>query len=58
VLFCGDLAARDFLGGTLFPMAAPTGGILLMAGWILTGAAALRRGSEAASPLSARRDLR
>jgi uncharacterized membrane protein YgdD (TMEM256/DUF423 family) len=40
-LFCGDLAARDFLSGPLFPMAAPTGGTLLMIGWLLIGIAAL-----------------
>jgi uncharacterized membrane protein YgdD (TMEM256/DUF423 family) len=40
-LFCGDLAARSLLGSGLFPMAAPTGGFLLMGGWLLLGAAAL-----------------
>ena len=40
-LFCGDLAARDFLSRSLFPMAAPTGGTLLMIGWLLIGIAAL-----------------
>lgn len=34
ILFCGDLAAREFLGDRLFPMAAPAGGILLIAGWL------------------------
>ncbi|MDP4025663.1 DUF423 domain-containing protein [Methylobacterium sp. NEAU 140] len=33
VLFCGDLALRALAGRALFPMAAPAGGILLMAGW-------------------------
>lgn len=33
-LFCGDLAARVFLGDRLFPMAAPTGGTLLLLGWL------------------------
>ena len=41
VLFCGDLAARTFLGTRLFPMAAPAGGILLMGGWLLVAVAAL-----------------
>jgi uncharacterized membrane protein YgdD (TMEM256/DUF423 family) len=40
-LFCGDLASRDFLSRSLFPMAAPTGGTLLMIGWLLIGIAAL-----------------
>jgi uncharacterized membrane protein YgdD (TMEM256/DUF423 family) len=43
VLFCGDLAARDFLARPLFPMAAPAGGLVLMLGWILILAAALLR---------------
>jgi uncharacterized membrane protein YgdD (TMEM256/DUF423 family) len=43
VLFCGDLSRRAFSGVALAPMAAPTGGILLMIGWILVGAAALLR---------------
>ena len=32
VLFCGDLIARDFLSTRLFPLAAPAGGTLLIAG--------------------------
>ena len=38
VLFAGDLACRHFYGSGLFPMAAPSGGILMMAGWLLVGA--------------------
>ena len=34
VLFSGDLLARDFLGSRLFPMSAPIGGTLLIAGWL------------------------
>lgn len=34
MLFCGDLAARVFLGDRLFPMAAPTGGTTLILGWL------------------------
>ncbi len=34
VLFCGDLAARVFLGTRLFPSAAPAGGIVLIATWV------------------------
>nr|WP_255726275.1 DUF423 domain-containing protein [Microvirga sp. ACRRW] len=40
-LFCGDLSRRAFSGIALFPRAAPTGGLLLMGGWVLIGAAAL-----------------
>ena len=34
ILFCGDLAMRAFAGTGLFPMAAPTGGSLMIAGWV------------------------
>ena len=40
VLFCGDLSRRAFSGVALAPMAAPTGGILLMLGWLLVGLSA------------------
>jgi uncharacterized membrane protein YgdD (TMEM256/DUF423 family) len=40
-LFCGDLVRRAFADQPLFPMAAPTGGFLLMAGWALAAAAGL-----------------
>lgn len=43
VLFSGDLLARDFLGGRLFAFAAPTGGTLLIAGWLGIAASALAR---------------
>lgn len=33
VLFAGDLLARHYLGDRLFPMAAPSGGFLMIAGW-------------------------
>jgi uncharacterized membrane protein YgdD (TMEM256/DUF423 family) len=42
VLFCGDLLMRDFVGNRLFPFAAPTGGTLLIAGWLAIALAALR----------------
>lgn len=32
-LFCGDLAARVFLGTRLFPGAAPAGGVMLILAW-------------------------
>ena len=43
VLFCGDLSRRAFSGVALFPRAAPTGGIVLMLGWLLVGISALLR---------------
>lgn len=36
-LFAGDLSARVFLGNPLFPNAAPSGGTLLIAGWLVLG---------------------
>lgn len=41
VLFSGDLSWRAFRGDALFPMAAPTGGTLMIAGWLLLAVAAL-----------------
>lgn len=35
LLFAGDLVARHFLGTGVFPMAAPTGGMTLIASWLL-----------------------
>ncbi len=45
-LFSGDLVMRQFTGDRLFPLAAPTGGTLLIASWLVLGIAALwpRRG--------------
>ena len=40
VLFSGDLAARDFLGTRLFPLAAPTGGTVLIVGWLAVAVSA------------------
>ena len=40
-LFSGDLAMRALMGQPLFPRAAPTGGFVLMAGWLLAAMAAL-----------------
>ena len=34
-LFAGDLTLRQYAGHGLFPMAAPTGGSLLIASWIV-----------------------
>lgn len=36
-LFCGDLFMRDMAGSRLFPMAAPTGGSLMILGWLIVG---------------------
>ena len=40
-LFAGDVAARAYLGHRLFPMAAPSGGVILIAGWLVLALAAL-----------------
>lgn len=34
VLFSGDIALRAFAGHRLFPMAAPSGGIVLILSWL------------------------
>ena len=41
VLFAGDLLARDFVDSRLFPMAAPTGGFLMILGWLGVALSAL-----------------
>jgi len=41
VLFGGDVAMRAFLGHRLFPMAAPSGGFVMIAGWVGVAATAL-----------------
>jgi uncharacterized membrane protein YgdD (TMEM256/DUF423 family) len=41
LLFSGDLALRNFAGRSLFSMAAPTGGTLMMAGWIILAVSGL-----------------
>lgn len=41
-LFAGDLTIRAFHGVALAPFAAPTGGVLLIAGWALVALAGLR----------------
>lgn len=40
LLFAGDLLARVFLGDRLFPFAAPSGGVLMIAGWLLIAGSA------------------
>ena len=41
LLFAGDIAMRAYIGHRLFPMAAPGGGIILIASWLTLMAAAL-----------------
>ena len=45
-LFAGDLTLRQYAGHGLFPMAAPSGGTLLIASWLALAVAAAwpRRG--------------
>jgi uncharacterized membrane protein YgdD (TMEM256/DUF423 family) len=40
-LFAGDLTLRQYAGHSLFPMAAPTGGTLLIAGWLVLALSAV-----------------
>jgi uncharacterized membrane protein YgdD (TMEM256/DUF423 family) len=39
-LFAGDLTLRQYAGHSLFPMAAPTGGTLLIVSWVGVAVAA------------------
>jgi uncharacterized membrane protein YgdD (TMEM256/DUF423 family) len=41
VLFSSDLALRSFMGTPLFRLAAPIGGMIVIAGWLLLAVAAL-----------------
>jgi uncharacterized membrane protein YgdD (TMEM256/DUF423 family) len=41
VLFAGDLVVRDLTDERLFPMAAPTGGSLMILGWLGIAVSAL-----------------
>jgi uncharacterized membrane protein YgdD (TMEM256/DUF423 family) len=41
VVFAGDLTLRHYAGHGLFPMAAPTGGTLLIVSWLMLAAAAV-----------------
>ena len=43
LLFCGSLYATATQGVSLFPMSAPAGGLLLIAGWVALGVAGLMR---------------
>ena len=41
LLFSGDLVFKQFVGASLFPMAAPAGGILMIVGWLVAASGAL-----------------
>ena len=41
VLFAGDLTLRQYAGHSLFPMAAPTGGMVMIASWLVVTLAAV-----------------
>ncbi len=41
VLFSGDIAMRAFTAHRLFPMAAPSGGMILICAWLALTAAAI-----------------
>ena len=41
MLFASDLTLRDLAGHALFPMAAPSGGTILIASWIVLALAGL-----------------
>ncbi len=45
-LFAGDLTMRAFTGAGLFPLAAPSGGIAMIAGWAMVALAALMPPAE------------
>ena len=40
MLFAGDITLRQYAGHRLFPLAAPTGGTLLIVSWLVLAAAA------------------
>ncbi len=40
-LFSGDIAVRAFAGHRLFPMAAPSGGTVLIIAWLMLAGAAI-----------------
>jgi uncharacterized membrane protein YgdD (TMEM256/DUF423 family) len=46
LVFAGDLLMRDYAGTRLFPMAAPAGGLLLIAGWLIIAASTFTRPSS------------
>ncbi|MDX3965573.1 MAG: DUF423 domain-containing protein [Bradyrhizobium sp.] len=40
-LFAGDLTLRQYAGHSLFPYAAPTGGMVMIASWLMVALAAV-----------------
>jgi len=46
-LFAADLTALQILGHSLFPMAAPSGGTLMILSWLVLAAAAVLPGASA-----------
>jgi uncharacterized membrane protein YgdD (TMEM256/DUF423 family) len=40
-LFAADVAARAYLGTRIFPFAAPLGGLIMIASWLVLAVAAL-----------------
>lgn len=47
LLFGSALALRALWNIVIFPMAAPTGGTMLIVGWVVVGLAAFQRGDRA-----------
>jgi uncharacterized membrane protein YgdD (TMEM256/DUF423 family) len=43
LIFAGDLVIRHFGGNSLFPLAAPTGGLGMIAGWAVVALGAFFR---------------
>ncbi|MFT4185243.1 MAG: DUF423 domain-containing protein [Rhizobium sp.] len=43
LIFAGDLVSRHVFGSSLFPMAAPTGGMGMVAGWVVVALGAFFR---------------
>jgi uncharacterized membrane protein YgdD (TMEM256/DUF423 family) len=43
LIFSGDITLRAFVGNRLFPMAAPTGGSILILSWLMLAVAAAVR---------------
>ena len=46
LLFAGDLVSRHFGGSSLFPMAAPIGGMGMILGWLVLTAGAFFRSAR------------
>lgn len=46
VFFTGDLLSRAYIGTRFFPMAAPSGGVLMIGGWLVIAVSVLFKTSE------------